>query len=150
MYLPKQFHFGRILVFEKQKTPCYKYPFKSSDISKLFGKFTNYKHNTDCLTWKAVFVQFLPTCLAYGKKLPSKDIARLNTWSDIVQNLFLLNKPTDLLYRQQLQTTHIQYGPEFISSLETETLAPNFGSSLLYVSKFNVLVWTFYESGQLS
>ena len=49
----------------KQKSPWYKYPFKSSNISKFFSEFTNLKHIANCLAWNSIFVQFLPTSLAY-------------------------------------------------------------------------------------
>ena len=55
-------------------------------------------------------IQFLSNFsiqVLYMWKLPSNGETRLNTSLEIAQNLFLLNKPTNLLYRQWLQTTHL-------------------------------------------
>ena len=67
---------------------------------------------------------------------------RLNTSSEITQNLFLLNNSTHLLSGQRFQTTHTYYGPELISFLNKETVEQDLGTSL-FASKFNVLALDF-------
>ena len=70
VYYNHQLHltFGHDIHLFKQKSSCYKYPFKSSDISdELLWEFTNLKHFVNCLVLNTVVVQFLLTGLAYVK-----------------------------------------------------------------------------------